>query len=237
VAILDRAPKVGVVYGDREFFGELTGRQTTPEFTLQRLLLGNFIDACAVFRRAIWEECGGYDTEMPDQLGYEDWEFWLRLAKRGWEFLRIAEVVLDYRVRLDSMSERCRVPETLSRLVRYIAAKHQDLYAAYLPEVLAAKELLAASEARERARAQEELAQIRAELEGAVQEARSELERMRRELADVQRAQHGAVEQLGHQARRSQDLQATIVDMRTSAFWKARDAYVRLRRLIHPGWS
>jgi hypothetical protein len=60
---------------------------------------------------------------------------------------------------------------------------------------------------------------------------------MRRELADVQRAQHGAVEQLGHQARRSQDLQATIVDMRTSAFWKARDAYVRLRRLIHPGWS
>ncbi len=237
VAILDHAPRAGVVYGDREVFGELTGRQPTPEFALQRLLLGNFVDACALFRRAIWEECGGYDTEMPDRLGYEDWEFWLRLAKRGWEFVRIAEVVLDYRVRLDAMSQTCKVPENHSRLVRYLATKHRDLYAAYLPEILAAKELAVAGESRERLRCQEELARISVELEGGLQTARAELERVRSDLAEVQRARDAAVEQLGHQARRSRDLQATIVHMRTSAFWKARGTYVRLRRLIHPGWS
>ena len=181
VAILDRAPRVGVVYGDIELFGEATGRCATPEFTLLRLLLGNIVDACAVFRWTIWEECGGYDTEMPDRLGYEDWELWLQVAKRGWEFVRIPEVVLDYRVRSDSMARTCQVPENHSRLVYYLVAKHRDLYAAYLPEVLAAKEV---------------------------------------ELA-----------------RGSQHLQDTIVRMKASAFWKARNAYVRLRRLIDPGWS
>ncbi len=63
VAILDHAPRVGVVYGDVEFFGEATGPYATPEFAIQRLLLDNIVDTCAVFRRAIWEECGGYDTE------------------------------------------------------------------------------------------------------------------------------------------------------------------------------
>ena len=273
VGILDHAPRVGVVYGDVEFFGEATGRHAIAEFTLQRLLLENFVDACAMFRRVIWEECGGYDTEMPDRLGYEDWEFWLQVAKRGWEFVRIGEVVLDYRVRPDSMLRACTVPENHSRLVRYLATKHRDLYAAYLPEILAAKELSAASASRERASCQEELARIKVELNGALGASRSELDGLRRELADVRRARDAALdglrreladarrsadtaldalrreladvrragdtalEQVGHLARRSRELQDTLVNIRASAFWKARGLYVRCRRLIDPGWS
>jgi glycosyltransferase involved in cell wall biosynthesis len=198
VAILDDAPRVGVVYGDVELFGEATGGYAASEFTLQRLLLGNFVDACAVFRRTIWEECGGYDTQIPDPRGYEDWELWLQAAKRGWEFVRIAEVMLDYRVRSDSLVRACQVPENHSRLVHYLVAKHRDLYAAHLPEVLAAKEL--------------------------------DLVRTRAELADIRRSGDLV-------AGRSRHLQDTIVRMKASAFWKARNAYVRLRRLIDPGWS
>lgn len=205
VTLLDHAPRVGVVYGDVEFFGEATGRHVTAEFSIQRLLQENLVDACALFRRAIWEECGGYDTEMPDRLGYEDWEFWLQAVKRGWEFARVREVTLDYRVRSDSMVQTCRIPENHCRLVRYLAAKHRDLYAVHLPETLAAKEM-------ERLRCEEELARVKADLQG------------------VYRA-------LGHQAQRSRDLQTTIVNMRVSVFWKARDAYLRLRRLIQPRWS
>jgi len=137
VSILDRAPTVGVVYGDIEYFGEDTGRITTPEFSLERLMIDNIVDNCAVFRRVIWEDCGGYDTEMPDRLGYEDWDFWLQAAERGWGFVRVPEVMLDYRVRSDSMVRACRIPENHRRLVAYLAMKHRDFYAAHLPEILA----------------------------------------------------------------------------------------------------
>ncbi len=137
MSILDRAPTVGVVYGDIEYFGEDTGRITTPEFSLERLMIDNIVDNCAVFRRAIWEDCGGYDTEMPDRLGYEDWDFWLQAAKRGWGFVRIPEIMLDYRVRSDSMVRACRIPENHRRLVGYLAMKHRDFYVAHLPEILA----------------------------------------------------------------------------------------------------
>ena len=73
-------------------------------------------------------------------------------AKRGWEFVRIAEVMYDYRVRSDSLVRACEEPENHSRLVRYLVTKHRDLYAAYLPEILAAKELDLARERAEIAR-------------------------------------------------------------------------------------
>ena len=87
---LDHAPRVGVVYGDMELFGEVTGRHATPSLPYapsgrqpRRRLLG-------CLRRTTWEECGGYDTEMPHPRGYEDWELWLQAAKRGWQIVRIA---------------------------------------------------------------------------------------------------------------------------------------------------
>jgi hypothetical protein len=85
----------------------------------------------------IWEECGGYDTEMPDRLGYEDWDLWLQAAKRGWGFVRIPEVMLDYRVRSDSMVRACWIPANHRRLVGYLTTKHRDFYVAHLPEILA----------------------------------------------------------------------------------------------------
>ena len=175
-SILDRAPTVGVVYGDIEYFGEDTGRITTPEFSLERLMIDNIVDNCAVFRRVIWEECGGYDTEMPDRLGYEDWDLWLQAAKRGWQFVRIPEVMLDYRVRSDSMVRMCRIPTNHRRLVAYLAIKHRDFYAAHLPEILT-------------------------------------------------------------MARRTVHLEATLDKMKASTFWRARDVYVRLRRLVDRSWS
>jgi glycosyltransferase involved in cell wall biosynthesis len=175
-SILDRTPTVGVVYGDIEYFGEATGRNVTLEFSLERLMIDNIVDNCAVFRRVIWEECGGYDTEMPDRLGYEDWDLWLQAAKRGWQFVRIPEVMLDYRVRSDSMVRMCRIPTNHRRLVGYLAIKHRDFYAAHLPEILA-------------------------------------------------------------MARRTVHLEATLDKMKASTFWRARDVYVRLRRLVDRSWS
>jgi glycosyltransferase involved in cell wall biosynthesis len=101
-AVLDRNPAVGIVYGDAEYVGERSGRWYVPEFSFARLVDGNFIDACALFRRRVWEDIGGYDEQMP-HLGWEDWDFWLRASVRGWRFVHLDEVAFDYRVRPDSM--------------------------------------------------------------------------------------------------------------------------------------
>ena len=42
---------------------------------------------------------------------------WLQAAKRGWEFVRIPEVMLDYLVRSDSVLRTCLIPANHRRLV------------------------------------------------------------------------------------------------------------------------
>jgi glycosyltransferase involved in cell wall biosynthesis len=102
VSLLEQNPAVGVVYTDAQYFGEKGGRWNVPEFDLLPLLRMNFIDACALYRKSLWEEVGGYDEHMP-WMGWEDWDFWLRVASHGGTFVHLSKIGFDYRVRNDSM--------------------------------------------------------------------------------------------------------------------------------------
>ncbi len=122
VTVLLEDPEVGVVYGDPEYFGEKSGRWKLPEFDLRTLVKGNYITACSLFRRSVWDSVGGYDEKM--RLGWEDWDFWMRAAFRGWKFIHLDEIAFDYRARRGSMST-----EAMSRradLVAYIFAKPEN---------------------------------------------------------------------------------------------------------------
>lgn len=140
IDILDQHPDVGVVYGNLELFGERSGIVQVPRLSVDLLLVGNAIDACAVFRRSIWDEVGGYDSNIPGKLGYEDWDFWLGVLERGWQFWHLEEVGFSYRCRSNSMVSACNLPENRSRLFQYICAKHIKLYVAHFPAVFGIKE-------------------------------------------------------------------------------------------------
>ena len=56
--VLDASPEVGVVYGDCQEFGRRSGRREVGDASLARLLWGNYIDACAVFRKDLWSDVG-----------------------------------------------------------------------------------------------------------------------------------------------------------------------------------
>lgn len=126
--ILQNCPEIGIVYGDAQYFGERQGIWQVPDFDRQRLLQGNYIDACAVFRKQVWRDCGGYDGNIPDKLGFEDWDLWLSAVEKGWKFYHIPEVLFEYRVRVKSMVSRCQIPENQRKLIRYLRHKHQQLY-------------------------------------------------------------------------------------------------------------
>lgn len=124
IRILDSDPRIGVVYGDRQLFGTEQGCWTAGPFDLHRLMQDNYIDACAVFRRVLWEQNGGYDENM--KQGFEDWEFWLSAYEHGWRFAYIPQALFDYRRHQSSMlAEGLKSKESIAR---YVAAKHAALY-------------------------------------------------------------------------------------------------------------
>ena len=125
VRVLDANPRVGVVYGDAEYIGIRTDRWHVGPFERDRLLQWNYIDACAVYRRSIWEQNRGYDGTMPVQ-GLEDWDFWLGALENGWEFEYVPDILFDYRITESSMIARARGFE--SQVETFIAMKHGLLY-------------------------------------------------------------------------------------------------------------
>jgi len=125
IRILDANPQVGIVYGDAEYIGERTGRWTVGPFDRDRLLGWNYIDACAMYRRSVWEANDGYDGTMPVQ-GYEDWDFWLGALEHGWQFAYVPEVLFDYRVGEVSMITKTYGSE--SKVEEFVARKHGLLY-------------------------------------------------------------------------------------------------------------
>ncbi len=186
IDILDRNPDVGVVYGDAELFGDNTGVRLVPDFDLNRILRGNYIDACAVFRKVVWQECGGYDPRIPKKLGYEDWDFWLSAAEKGWKFYHITEVLFEYRIRSDSMVSFCNIPENRKQLLRYIATKHIGLYATNFANIWADKEFAYLTE---KARAESLLGQLEQTEAELAKSGEQLLEAQAQWMAELQRAQ------------------------------------------------
>jgi hypothetical protein len=126
IPILDANPLVGVVYGDAQYIGARTGRWHVGPFEQDRLLQWNYIDACAMYRRSIWEQNQGYDSSMMPIQGLEDWDFWLGALEHGWEFAYVPEVLFDYRIAEQSMVTRAQ--GVLPQLEAFIAKKHGLLY-------------------------------------------------------------------------------------------------------------
>jgi Glycosyl transferase family 2/Sulfotransferase family len=125
----DRA--VMAVYGDRREFGLRSGRVHVGVPDLNRLLCGNYIDACAVIRRDAWRACGGYDPDMPAQ-GTEDWDLWISMLERGFTLHRLDMETFDYRVRPESMLSAIADPEVQAAIERYVLAKHAPFYLDHL---------------------------------------------------------------------------------------------------------
>jgi glycosyltransferase involved in cell wall biosynthesis len=125
IQILDSDPKVGIVYGDTEYFGTRVGRCHVGPFSLDRLLRWNLIHAFALYRRCVWKQNRGYDGTMPVQ-GFEDWDFWLGALEHGWQFAYVPEVFFEYRQAEQSMITRARGFE--KQVEEFIEIKHAALH-------------------------------------------------------------------------------------------------------------
>lgn len=127
VAVLDAQPEIGVVYSDCYEFGQREGCRKVEALNLQRPT----IDACAVFRKQLWADCGGYDATLQS---WNDWELWVHAATLGWRFHHLPEPLFNYRVRANSLGgsiSRREVRKTLWTLL----SKHGAFYRQHCPEL------------------------------------------------------------------------------------------------------
>lgn len=222
IEILDEMPEVGVVYGNAELFGEKTGIVEVPEFEIDRLMAGNYIDACAVFRKTLWQDCGGYDSHIPEKFGYEDWDFWLGAAERGWQFYHVPEVLYHYRFRYNSMVSACNVPENRRQLFRYICSKHIGLYATNFANIYANKEceLLKERETVEALEFQLKKAEFQVELmRSQLSETKVQLGEIQVQLQETERRETLEKPEQKHQKRKTlwqevEELQAELERVR-----------------------
>lgn len=116
---LDGDAGAEVVYGDLLRFEEQNLQVKPGPFNFGRLYRSNYIDACAGFRRTLWQRLGGYDEQM--RLGFEDWDLWLRAAVAGARFIYVPELLFHYRVRKGSMLSNTNANKPM--LVEYIFSK------------------------------------------------------------------------------------------------------------------
>lgn len=135
-AILDADPAVGFVSGHFEMFDEREGVFRFESCEFPSLLVHNVAIEPAIFRRAGWEQVGGYCTTFSTS-GIEDWDLWIALLEGGYRAEIIRETMWEYRIRSDQMSTGMYRPEAWQRLVQELVARHPEAYRDHLPAVVA----------------------------------------------------------------------------------------------------
>ena len=131
--LLDEAEreKSDVVYTDVEFFGSVKGRSEAGEFTVARLLDGNFVHNSALIRTNALKISNGYKQEM--SKGYEDWELYVTLAEQGCKFSYCKNTVLYYRQHDNSLGRNYSAIKASARLYENVKRLHAFLYESHSP--------------------------------------------------------------------------------------------------------
>jgi glycosyltransferase involved in cell wall biosynthesis len=133
IAVFEKNQDIGVVYGDAEYFGEKNGLWKVRQYDLKKILSGNYIDACAIYRKKLWVKVGGYDENMPHQ-GHEDWEFWIALGSLNVNFFHLNKITFKYYVSKNSMI-RSFTDEMVLLNQDYIVKKHSKQYFRYYLDI------------------------------------------------------------------------------------------------------
>lgn len=133
-------------YPTINLFGDRTGEIGVTEYDPARFPCANYIDAMAMVRKACWIAVGGYSHLEP--MGWEDYEFWCKMAEKGFFGIRVQETAARYRTHGTSMlATITELPENKPRVVDDLNSRHPWLQLR-VTETSADERLTAASASR-----------------------------------------------------------------------------------------
>ena len=147
LAVLDETG-AAFAYPTVDLFGDRTGQIGRREYDPALFPCANYIDAMAMVRKACWIAVGGYSALDP--MGWEDYEFWCKMAEKGLYGVRVRETAARYRTHGESMlSTITEIPENKPRVIDDLNTRHPWLQ---LPAPASGRDR------RRKARADEEVA-------------------------------------------------------------------------------
>ncbi len=147
IAVLDREPKVGIVACGIQRFGLDSTRYFPRGGGVQSFLAPSGLAGSAMLRKVCWEQAGGYDESMKTS-GYEDWNFWIDVTKRGWLVHIIKEYLFYYH--WQDGSRRTELNRQRIKSLGHVLRNHRDVFAEYIDTVMLDKdkEVMAMKEQR-----------------------------------------------------------------------------------------
>ena len=135
IAVFEQNQSVDIVYTNGIYFGEKSEMWEQPKLELPLMLTRNLIDACAIYKKTVWDKCSGYNKNM--KFGWEDWDFWLTAIEHDFKFYHLAEPLFNYRVGKESMRDQIEIyKQRRQYLENQLIRNHTELYKQYFPEPL-----------------------------------------------------------------------------------------------------
>jgi GT2 family glycosyltransferase len=124
VACLEQHPEAAYAFTYMALEGEKGGVMAKGFNAFEQLFL-NQLPYCLVMRKSVWESLGGYDETMRE--GYEDWEFNIRAARRGYYGAVIREPLFHYWMAASGMLQSVS-RKRHGRLWSAIQMRNRDAY-------------------------------------------------------------------------------------------------------------
>ena len=139
LSVFEKEPNTAVVTSYIKFFGTKSGKSKPRGGNAFNFLFSNQCPACAMVRKEVWDQVGGYDETM--KLGYEDWEFYIRITKLGLQVHLIPAYLLFYRQTHKSTLQNHTHPNR-KQIIEYILDKHKDWYLHCLSTLIDEKQVI-----------------------------------------------------------------------------------------------
>ncbi len=132
LSVFEKHSNAGIVFCERQMFGERSGNDPLPQYDARRLLIENLIYPAALFRKEDWAMVGGYNESMT--YGWEDWDFWIALSRLDKVVIKLPEAMFFYRVRSASRDHSLRFSRKL-QMFWLMVLRHRGHYLHHMPYV------------------------------------------------------------------------------------------------------
>ncbi|WP_417912911.1 glycosyltransferase family 2 protein [Candidatus Electronema sp. TJ] len=137
VVVFEQQANVGVVACGIQQFGLDSSRKMPRGGDVRSFLTPSGLAGSALLRKICWEQIGGYNESMKT-AGYEDWNFWLDITKRGWIVHVIDEYLFCYN--WQNGSRRTKLNKQREESLAHVIRNHIDVFGKYVDLVILHKD-------------------------------------------------------------------------------------------------
>ena len=131
--IIEKSTQIEIVLTGVTYFGGLNHTEFLPKYSRRLHLLQNLFFNTCLFRKSSFLSVGGYDEEF--MIGWEDWDFYLRLIKSENQIEIIPEFYYYYRIK--PFSRNSDLVDVKKNIVeQQLFRKYLDGYLEYFPDPL-----------------------------------------------------------------------------------------------------